>query len=1067
MSFLTALALRRRSVTVLIVVMVLAGGVFTYRSLPVTLFPQIDFPLITVITFYPSANPDAVVRDVTVPIEDVIASVDGLGDVQSISSENLSLVLANFKFGTDMAEAERTIDSRLSGIPFPAGVEQPRVARINPDEFPVLQLSVLGDREIPELQRIVESLVRPAILGVDGVFSADVTGGVDEQVLVTVDPGRLSEFGISLFQLSSALQDNNVTFPAGAITQEGQTFPVRTTHSYGSLEEIRNLVVGFAGASALAGPPAAPQDGTPPEMRPVLLSELAEISLGAGTASSISRTNGRPSLGIGVLKDPDANTVEVTTGVLDSLASLQELPPDIQIVTILNDGPEIEAQIDTLLQEAFFGFLFAITIVFAFLITLRPTALRGLQLTLRPTLVIGLSIPLSILTGIILMGWQGMSLNFMTLGGLAISVGRVVDDSIVVLENVYRHIQRSEDRFRVALEATKEVAPAITASTMTTIVVFAPLAFIQGLVGSFFFPFALTVSFALIASLLVALTAVPVLGALLVRPGDLPGGGDAEAGSPDRETWMQRAYTPILLWALRHKLVTLVSAFLLTVGSLGLILVIPITLFPSGGQRLLAIDMTLPPGTPVDRTLAEVDQVEGVLARLSDEGTVDTYLTTVGNPENVFLPGGGSGIGGASRANIFVRLTEDAPEDLTERLRAELAGAGQRKIAVTDIGEGPPTSGLEVSVRGSDYEAISDVASRLAAELSLIDGIVNVSSNVTQSRDEVVITVKPREAAELGLTSRLVALQVNQFLVGRPVTQVDLDGVLTSVVLRGRSEDVDHIDKIAGLTIMGPLGSARLGDIAELTLEKGPVTISRSDGRRSASITGAITAENTQAVGMKVQAKIDAIGLPPGVEVTSGGVFQQIAEGFQDIFLAMGVGVVLVYLVMAASLGALRNPFVIIMSLPLALIGALAALAITGRTLGLPAMMGVLLLIGIVVTNAIVLIAFVEQLRERGMSIHDALVEGGRVRLRPILMTAFTTSFALLPLAAFVSHEGGILGAELATVVIGGLMTSTFLTLIVVPVVYTIMHVSLPRLFISTGSRLRRTLRPRLAAVGD
>ena len=598
MSFLTALALRRRSVTILIVAMVLVGGIFTYKSLQVELFPQIEFPLVTVITFYPSANPEAVVRDVTVPIENVISGVDGLEDVESISSENLSLLLANFRFGTDMAEAERAIAGRLSGVSFPVGVEEPRVARISPQEFPVLQLSVVGDREMPELQRIVESLIRPAILGVDGVLSADVTGGIDEQVLVTVDPDRLSELGLSLFQVSSALQENNVSFPAGAITEEGQTFPVRTTHSYGSLDEIRNLVVGFAGASAFAGAPPGAQDTPPTEVRPILLSEIAEVSIGAGPVSSVSRTNGRPSLGIGVLKDPDANTVEVTSGVLESLASLEELPHDIQIATILNDGPEIQSQIDALQREAFFGFLFAIAVVFAFLVTLRPTVLTGLRLTLRPTLVIGLSIPLSILTGILLMGTQGMSLNFMTLGGLAISVGRVVDDSIVVLENLYRHIQRGEDRFRVALEATREVAPAITASTLTTIVVFAPLAFIQGLVGSFFLPFALTVSFALIGSLIVALTAVPVLGALLVRPGDFPeGGGAVEDEGRDRETWMQRAYTPVLLWALRHKLVTLVSAFLLTVGSLGLILLIPITLFPSGGQRFLAIDMTLPPGT--------------------------------------------------------------------------------------------------------------------------------------------------------------------------------------------------------------------------------------------------------------------------------------------------------------------------------------------------------------------------------------------------------------------------------------------------------------------------------------
>ena len=921
----------------------------------------------------------------------------------------------------------------------------------------------MSGREIPELQRIVESLVRPAILGVDGVFSADITGGVDEKVFVTVDPDRLSEAGISLFQVSSALQENNVSFPAGSITDGGQTFPVRTTYSYGSLEEIRNLVVGVAGGPAVGGAPPAFQDGGAPEMRPVLLSEVAEVSLGAGAAFSISRTNGRPSLGIGVLKDPDANTVDVTRGVLEGLDALTELPPDIEIETIINDGPEIQAQIESLQREGLFGFLFAVAVVFAFLITLRPTVFRGLSLTLRPTIVIGLSIPLSIFTGILLMGAQGMTLNFMTLGGLAISVGRVVDDSIVVLENVYRHIQRGEDRITAALEATREVAPAITASTLTTIVVFAPLALIQGLVGSFFFPFALTVSFALVASLLVALTAVPVLGVLLIRPGDLPGRVAEEEGV-DHETWMQRAYTPVLLWALRHKLATLVSAFALTVGSLALIAVIPIALFSSGAQRFLAIEMTLPPGASIERTLEAVGQLEGTLARLSSEGTVETYLTTIGNSEGAFAPGGG--VGGAGRANVFVRLTEDAPDDIAEKLRVELAGDG-RTVAVSELSDGPPTSGLEVSVTGSDYEAVSDVASRLAVEFGQIDGIVNVSSNITESRDEVVITVKPSEAAALGLTARMVALQVNQFLVGQPVTQVDLDGARTDVVLKGQAEDVDRVDKVEGLVIIGPLGSARLGEIADVALEEGPVTISRSDGRRSANITGDITDENTQAVGVDVQAKIDAIALPPGVDVTSGGIFRQIEEGFQDIFLAMAAGVILVYLVMAASLGALRNPFVIITSLPLALIGALAALAITGRTLGLPAMMGVLLLIGIVVTNAIVLIAFVEQLRERGMSVHDALVRGGRVRLRPILMTAFTTSFALLPLAAFVSNAGGILGAELATVVIGGLMTSTFLTLVVVPVVYTLMHVSIPGLFRSIGARLRRTPSGEPAAAGD
>jgi HAE1 family hydrophobic/amphiphilic exporter-1 len=1054
MSLLTALALSRRSVTILIIVMLLAAGVYTYRTLPVELFPEIEFPLVTVVTSYPSANPNAVVRDVTAPIEKAIAGIDGLENIRSTSSENLSLLLANFKFGTDMAEAARTISSRLTGLSFPSNVQAPRVARINPDEFPVMQLSVLSDREIPELQRIVEALVLPAILDVDGVFSADVTGGVDEQVLVTVNQKALSKSGLSLIQVAGAIQNNNVTYPAGSITNEGQTFPVRTIHTYGSLQEIRDLVVGFDGAALLA---ESPPTGTG---EPVLLSDVANVILGAGPASSVSRTNGHPSLSIAVIKDPAANTIEVTEDVLDSLASLEQLPHDIEIVTIVNDGPEIKAQIDTLQREAIFGFLFAMAVVFVFLINTRPTVLRGLQLTLRPTAVIGLSIPLSVLTGIILIASQGMSLNFMTLGGLAISVGRVVDDSIVVLENVYRHIQQGEDRFRVALRATKEVAPAITASTLTTIAVFVPLGFIQGLVGSFFLPFALTVSFALIASWFVALTAVPVLGAMFLRPGDIPDGAVGAGSRADNETWMQRAYTPMLLWSLRHKLATLAMAVMLTIGSLGLLAVIPITLFPSGGQRFIEVQFALPPSSSIEQTLSEVVQIEDVMDRLTTADSVDVYLTTVGNPTDVFSAGAGSMVGGANRASLLVRLTRDAPEDIIEELRDELSGRHGDKVNITEIANGPPMSGLEVSITGSDYQGISQVAKRLTDKFGLIDGIVNVSSNVAESRDEIVITVKPAAAAAVGLSARQVAFQVNQYLVDQRVTQANINDTLTNVVLKGRSDEVNRIDKIKELMVTGSLGSAQLGHVAEVALEKGPVTISRVNGNRSASITGSITDEDVQAVGVKVQTEIDAIDLPPGVKVTTGGIFTQIAEGFQDIFLAMAVGVILVYLVMVVSLGALRNPFVIIISLPLALIGALASLAITGRALGLPAMMGVLLLIGIVVTNAIVLIAMVEQLRQRGMSIHDALVEGGRIRLRPILMTAFTTSIALLPLAVFSDSTGGIIGADMATVVIGGLMSSTFLTLVVVPVAYTVMHISIPQFLRSARGRITGTPAP-------
>ena len=1046
--FITGAALRRRSVTVLAVILVLAAGIFTYRNLPVELFPEIEFPLVTVTTFYPSANPDAVVRDVTEPIESAIAGVDGLDTMQSISTENRSIILASFEFGTDMANAENVINSNMTGIAFPSGVNAPIVARINPDQFPVLQLSVIDDGDVAELQRIVESRILPEISAVEGVFGVEVSGGVERRALVSVDLEKASENGVSLFQISQVLRENNITLPGGVISDGSKLLPIKTTNSYSSLDDLRGLVVsspaafggqapGRPGTPGQSGQPSAGAPVQPPQ--PVTLGEVADITLGSGIPTSISRTNGQPSIGIAVVKHPDANTIDVTTAVREKLDSIQGDLNGAEIVTVRDQGPDIQSQISTLEREAILGLTLAISVVFVFFLTIRPSVVVGILRTLRPTVVIGLSIPLSIFVGVLLMSWQGLSLNFMTLGGLAISVGRVVDDSIVVLENVYRNIEGGKERWRAALDATVEVGPAITASTLTTIVVFLPLAFIEGLVGAFFFPFALTVSFALIASLAVALTAVPVLGAYLLRPGDLPDGTGEEEDLPETDTWLQRVYTPILVTALRHKAITLIAAIVITLGSLSLMGVIPVNLFGSGGPRFVQINMSLTPGTPAQATLSEVDTIEDQLDPVSD-----VYVTTVGSPAAAF---GESGPGGFNQSSTLVRLSEGAPENAADVLRNNLRSSDGRSIVVQEIVDGPPQAGIDIVITGPNYSDISAVAIQLAGELSRLPDIENVSSDVSEARDEIVINVDPARATSVGLSTQQVAFQVNQLLTGQTVTQIEVDGQPIDVVLSARTDSVDSLESLSSVMVSGPLGSIPLSELASLVEIKGPVTIIRTDGTRSASITGSITSDDAQAVGQEIQQIIEGLSLPPGVGVTNGGIFAQIAEGFQSIFLAMIVGIVGVYLVMVASLGSLRNPFVIITSLPLAIIGALAALAITGRSLGLPAMMGILMLIGIVVTNAIVLISFVEQLRERGLSVYDALVQGGRVRLRPILMTAITTSIALLPLAAFVEDEGGILSAGLATVVIGGLMSSTVLTLVVVPVVYTLANESIPNLF--------------------
>ena len=1052
MTFLTRLCLRRSSVTVLVIVLILASGVYAYNDLQRELFPEIEFPNITITSYYPTADPETIAREVTEPIEDAIANVQGLTEIESNSQQNLSSVLATFDFGEDMDEAQRTIESNVNALQLPDGVEFIRVSRINNDTFPVMQLSAAGDRDIASLQRILDDSVIPEFEAVEGVFDVFVLGRVDERVTVTVDTDKLEDLGLSMFQVGDAISSNNVGIPAGNITDNEITYSVRATKQLGSLQEIRDLVVGFERVALPTDGPPSPNGTNMLGQRRVLLSDVATVELGTSEARGIGRTQGKPSLNILIIKEPEANTLDVTTGIQRAVEELN-IPRDVQLLEVTNNGPIVEESLSGLLREGTLGFIFAVTAVFIFLINTRPTLLRGLAYTLRPTVIIAISIPLSVLGGILIMGFTGISLNFMSLAGLAIAVGRVVDDSIVVLENIYRHIQRGEENHSAAIEGTREVGAAIVSSTLTTVMVFIPLAFIQGLVGEFFTPFALSVSFALVASTFVALTAVPVLCAALLRRGDLP---DADAGGEiGHETWLQRLYGPVLAFSLRFKFLCLLAAILITAGSVALLTRIPITFFPAGTPDYLTMDIQLEPGSSVGRTFEYVREAELILDTFVEGGQLTLYQVSIGQSASEFNQGVAAE--NLHIAGFVMRVAEDAPRDVADLVREQLPEPDEGvTYLLTEVSEGPPADALEIRVVGASYADIVSVARDLEGELGQIEDIVNLNSNVTAARDEVSIRVDTEKAAEYGLTTLAVAQQVNQFIVGRPVTEIDLEEVKLDVVIRGQPEDVDDIEKLKEMNIQGPLGLVKLGSISEIGIEEGPVAVTRFDRERSALITGTITAIDTQAVGSRVEAAIDGLELPPGVTVRTGGIFQQVDEGFQDVFLAMAVGIVLVYLVMVASLGSLRDPFIIVLSLPFAIVGALIALTVTDRTLSLSAMMGFLLLIGIVVTNAIVLITFVEQLRERGLNVYEALMLGGRVRIRPILMTAFTTTFALLPLAVTGEDSAGIIGAELATVVIGGLISSTFLTLIVVPIIYTLMHSTIPGIPSSVASLTRR-----------
>ena len=1030
LTFLTTLALRRRPVTIMVMALLLAAGVFSYDRLHQELFPEISFGTIFVFAGY-QQDPTTVAEEITTPIEDAIIGMTDLEKLESISTSSFSLVTANFTTGADIESAEEEVRSEVSGLNFPEDAWGPTVIRLTSDIFPVMLLSVTGERDIPSLQRIIDDDILPRLEAVAGVYDVEVQGGIRERVSVIVDPARTDEYGLTVQDVVGAVSANAADISAGAISHNDKSVVLRTWHGYTDLDTIRSVPVGFSRSPGAAGPASG-------DITPIPLSAVAEVTIDTPEAATIARTNGQPSVSLSVLRLPEGNTIEITRELMTVIDDL-ELPPDVHLQVLYNDGPELEAELSAVTSQGAQGFAIAVLAIFLFLLQIRPSALRGILNTLRPTLIIAVSIPLSVMITMLVMAVFDWALNFMSLAGLAIAVGRIVDDSIVVLENTYRHVQAGEPRASAAVRGAREVGPAIVASTLTTVAVFLPLAFIPGIVGQFFLPFAQTVCVSLLASTLVALTAVPVLGSLLLRGNDMAAEPDAASG----DTWLQRIYTPPLLWALRHRLIVIAGCIVAVGASLSLIFVLPITLFSSGQAESLRIDITMPENTAAAAMFREVREVERILEPYAEQGYITSYQSTLGALSQDFGPGAGEG--GYDVAGFFIPVHDDAPPDFISQLRAELPDKANVDIQLYVDEAGPPEAGLEVTVTGGNFSNVQTVTRDLVSRIETVPGVVNLKTNISDTTEELTFAVDPAAAGRYGLTAQAVAGQVRTWVYGSDVAEVNLMGDVYDIIVRGRDDRVDDIPELQQLTIGGPLGSVSLGSISEVKTTLGPSVITRYDGDRSATITGAFEGRDTQAASARVDRVIAAAALPPGVAVQQGGFASDIEEQFQNVYLAMIIGVSLVYLVMVATMGSLRDPFIVVLSMPLAVVGALVALTVTGRALSLPSMMGFLFLIGIVVTNAIVLLTFVSQLRAQGSGAFDAVVEAGRTRLRPILMTAFTTILAIFPLAF--STSSGFVGAELATVVIGGLISSTFLTLVAVPVTYMLMHESIPNLW--------------------
>jgi HAE1 family hydrophobic/amphiphilic exporter-1 len=992
---LSQLALRSRVITLVIVALLLGASIWALLGMKMEMIPDIQLPYITVITVYPRALPQAVANEVTAPIEEVIWERwqgKGLKHLYSTSAENVSAIFAEFEFGTDMESVDTSIKEGISGLTLPPEVinlpqtnpeigENPRVVPINMSMMPLVVLSMGGDIEPSKLKELANTQIVPVLAGIDGVLSVEIEGGENDEVVIAPNPQKMTEYGISLSQIVGFLAPQ-----------------------YSSIDAIKNAPMGVDS---------------------VVLEDIADVEKGPPPSSVVYRTNGKPSLGILVMKKDEANAVDVANGVMARVEELKSsLGSGIELFPVFDQSDFIESSINELWEKALVGGALAIVVVFLFLMTIRAS------------LVTAISIPLSILIGFLVMRAFGITINLLTLSAMSIAVGRLIDDSIVMVEVIFRRLQRGENFRDAAINGSKEIAMPITSATLATVAIFLPLIFVGGIVGELFIPFALTITFAMLASLFVAIMVVPALSNFLVG---------ARAKVKVGDSWYHKLYSPTLKWALSHRALTLIIAAVLFFGSLGLIPVVGTSFMPSMTEKMVMVDISMPPGIDIRTTNEIAAKVESLL---EGNDAIRSYNTTVGVSSSLY--GALSAVmgGGDNTAEITVYLKSDADLDKeAESLRLACEGlagpSGNIIVTTSEHGSqsGMSFSDLEVSIQGENQEGIAQTTLQLYEELRQLEGISNLESELTMVVPKLSIEIDMGKVLALGLTpEQLQQLQQEFYLLMQgstlPGKEANINGEIYGVFVKGVASSLSDVTQAKELRIGYPQTLA-LGDIANVELRERQTHISRTDLNLSATIRGAITADDIGSVNMEVQKKINALQLPPGVEVKIGGVAEMMGETFSRMGIAIFAAIVISLLILVITMRSILNPLIILVSLPLATIGAMLGLLVSGHTMGVSAMMGMLMLVGIVLTNAIVLIALVEDLRKSGISTYDALVQGGNTRLRPILMTALTTIFAMVPLAVGWG-EGTLLAAELAVVVIGGLFSSTLLTLLVIPVIYSL-----------------------------
>jgi HAE1 family hydrophobic/amphiphilic exporter-1 len=1008
--FLSDLSIKQPVLATMLAVSLLTLGAFSYRQLAIDQFPDVEIPVLTVQTQYPGASPETVEREVTKRIEEALNTISGVRHISSTTTEGLSAIVVEFRLGTRINNAQQDAQAKINSIraDFPTDMKEPVIQRIDLNAMPIISIAVESPTaDIKTLSSLAEKVIQKRLETVPGVGQVNLVGLARREIQIFMDRDKLKSYGFTYAQVAQALQRENMDLPAGKLEQGRQEPLVRVAGKFRSVEAFDKLVVAY-------------RSGVP-----IFLPMVARVVDGIEDRTSASLIDGKSGLSMDVVKQSGANTVEVADAIDRTVREINaELPPHIKLRTVVDRSIFIRDSVEDVQVTLVLGGLLTVLIVFLFLNSWRSTVITGLAL------------PVSVISTFIVMKAMGFTLNILTLMGLSLAIGLLIDDAIVVRENIVRHMHAGADHFTAAREATAEIGLAVMATTFTIIAVFVPVAFMGGIIGRFFFQFGITVGFAVLVSLYVSFTLDPMLSSRWYDPAADPNVPRSWFGRGlgrlnEQLDRLQGALAGTLGWSLSHRWAVVLVATVAIVSSFGLFGKLGSAFMPNADPGQFQVSYKAAPGISLDRSAEIAEQIGAEIRR--HPGVEYTYTTIGGNASKPINEG-----------NIFIRLKPRKTREHYRFIKTEVRRQLARFRAVTTSIEeadqiGGDTKPIQISLRGSDLARLAPLSEKLMAQVRNTPGAVDVDTSEEKPQTEVRIGVNRNAAADLGLDLGTVASTMRGLVAGEVVSQFeDRDGDSYDVRLRvERSDRTREID-LLGLDLPAQYGRALVpaSQVAHLEVGAAPSKVRRRDLLREIRVSAGTEGRSLGEVVADVKQKAGELGLPPGYRVDFTGESEDMVESFGYALQSLVLAVILIYAILASQFRSFLQPFAIMLSLPLSLVGVAGMLYLVKDTLNMMSMIGVILLMGLVTKNAILLVDFANVQRREGLSRRDALIAAARVRLRPILMTTLAMIFGMLPLA-FEWGAGAEFRAPMARAVIGGLITSTVLTLVVVPVVYT------------------------------